>query len=222
MNNQNFIATIFCLTLSLSTLYSQDETNSNKKSKPALNNLSTAYSKDWSIEVGTGLYLADVRTDLPGYTVVPADLKAAMKIDEVGLDDFAGGIFRGNTEFIFSGYGLAVLHGTESRFVGAKFGPRYNFVQPNWKFVPFVEGYVGFGFNDSQGASDARGQIGQGQDFSFNFGIATGVRYDINDDWFVRLSGVYTHFSNAGLSEPARKNRAMDAAGPLIALGYRF
>ena len=181
-----------------------------------------AMDQDWSIEIGSGFLVADVRTDLPGYTMVPADLTAAMRIDDDSLDNFLDGIVRGHTEFLFRGFGYGVIHGIESRFTGVNFGPRYNFVQPGWKWVPFVEGFVGLAFSDSQGLTITRGQVGQGQDFAFNFGIALGTRYDINDAWFVRFTGVYSHVSNAGLSDPERKNRAMDAAGPEVSLGYRF
>ncbi len=189
--------------------------------KPGLR--AVAEDQDWSIEIGSGLLIDSVRTDLPGYTLVPAELAASLQCDNVSLDNFVGGIFRGNTEFVFRGFGMAVVHGIESRFMGINLGPRYNFVQQGWKFVPFVEGTVGFAFTDSQGVTTLnRGQIGQGQDFMFNFGIATGIRYDINDSWFVRFSAIYSHFSNAGLSEPERKNRAIDAAGPMLSLGYCF
>ncbi len=173
--------------------------------------------------IASALSCPDVRTDLPGYTLVPANLTASLKVDDVSLDNVAGGWLRGNTEFFFRGEGLAVLHGApESRFLGISFGPRYNFVQPGWKVVPFVEGCVGFAFCDSGGLTVARGQVGQGQDFCFQFGIAGGATYDITNDFFLRFRGVYTHYSNGGLSEPARKNRALDAAGPELAFGYRF
>jgi hypothetical protein len=179
--------------------------------------------RDWSLEVGTGVLISDVRTDLPGYTLAPAFLMASTAMDEISLDDFAGGIFRGYTEFYFTGFGMAVINGTESRFVGISLGPRYNFCQPGWKVVPYIEGLVGFAFNDSQGARNAKfGDIGQGQDFSFQFGIDIGARYDFNKDWYMRVAAVYTHFSNAGLSDPEHKNRALDAAGPQISFGRRF
>lgn len=189
---------------------------------PSVTPHAEAMDQDWSIELGTGFLVADVRTDLPGYTIVPGSLTAAMKMDDDSLDNFLDGIVRGHTDFVFRGFGYGVIEGIESRFLGVNFGPRYNFVQPGWKWVPYVEGFVGLAFNDSQGRTIARGQVGQGQDFSFNFGIALGTRYDINDSWFMRFSGVYTHMSNGGLSDPERKNRAMDAAGPEVSLGYRF
>jgi len=177
---------------------------------------------DWSIETGSGILLGDVRTDLKGYTMVPAFLTGSMKMDDVSLDNLMGGIFRGYTEFMFTAYGMAITDGYESRFVGMQYGPRYNFVQPGWKFVPFIEGHVGFGFTDSRGLTEGTKQVGQGEDFCFNFGIAAGTRYDINDAWFVRLKAIYEHFSNAGLSEPQRANRACDIAGPELSFGYRF
>lgn len=63
---------------------------------------------------------------------------------------------------------------------------------------------------------------GLGQDFNFKFSVNTGIRYDINDAWFIRLMAEYAHFPNAGLSEPARQNRAIDAAGPQPSVGCRF
>ena len=178
--------------------------------------------KEWSLEASTGALIADIRTDNTGYTLIPGSLTLGWSMDDVSLDDFCGGIFRGNTEFLFRAYGDYVYNGIESRFIGMQYGPRYNFVQPGWKWVPFVEGNVGFGFCDSQGQWRGDRQVGQGQDFCFNFGIKAGTRYDIDENWYIRLAGVFTHFSNAGLSEPGRKNRSMDAAGPELSLGYRF
>jgi len=61
-------------------------------------------------------------------------------------------------------------------------GPRYNFVQPNWKIVPFISGGVGFCFADSNPR-----QGGLGEDFNFSFEVSTGFKYLITDDWFARL-----------------------------------
>ncbi len=194
--------------------------SSRMKSQPSLKK--DADEKEWTIELGSGMLWSDVRTDLLGYTLVPAELTASTAVDEISLDKFLGGCLRGNTEFFFRGEGMAVLHGIESRFVGINLGPRYNFCQPGWRFIPYVEGNVGFSFNDSRGAIINGHAQGQGQDFSFQFGIALGTKYMITDDWYIRFAAIYTHFSNSGLSEPERKNRALDAAGPVISVGYSF
>ena len=212
------------LALALVPLVSMADSMPVLKSKaPAKANEATAKDYDWSLETGSGLLISDIRTDNKGYTLVPAELTASLKLDDVSLDKELGGILRGYTEFVFRGYGMAVKNGIEDRFVGMNYGPRYNFVQPGWDLIPYVEGNVGFGFTDSRGYTDpVKGQQGQGQDFCFNFGIGLGFRYDISPSWFMRVAGNYTHFSNAGLSEPGRKNRSIDAAGPQLTFGYRF
>jgi len=181
---------------------------------------------DWSIEAGTGVEWSNIRASHQnGYTLIPANLTAALRIDDVSLDALAGGILRGYTEFLFQGYGDAITHGPagETHIFGMNYGPRYNFVQPGWKLVPYVEGLVGFGFADSNPTVDASGTAhGLGQDFNFTFGVGAGARYDIDEHWFVRAGVLYTHFSNAGLSEPEHENQPIDALGPQVSVGFRF
>ena len=175
---------------------------------------------DWSLETGSGVLFSNVRsTALDGYTLVPVSVTASLKLDDPGDDE---GWWRGYTEFAFRPYDMEITHGPETRIVGLDFGPRYNFVQPGWKVVPFVGAMVGFGFANTQDYTNPAVPNGLGQDFNFQFTVNTGVRYDINDSWYVRLTLEYVHFSNAGLSEPARQNRAIDAAGPQLSFGYRF
>jgi opacity protein-like surface antigen len=193
-----------------------------------LDKVATANPKthDWSLEVGSGAAFSNVRmSHLDSYTYVPINLTFSLKIDELSLNNSFGGIFCGYTEFFFRGYWNQITHGPEHRIVGASFGPRYNFVQPGWKLVPFVEGGVGFGFIDSNptyGAHPWDNPRGMGQDFNFTFSVAVGVRYDFSENYYLRLSAFYQHFSNAGLSEPAHNNRAIDAIGPELSFGANF
>ncbi len=183
----------------------------------------TASEKDWSIEIATGAAFSNVReSHLDGYTIVPVTATAALKIDDVSLDNVAWGILRGYTEFLFQGYYNDIVHGPEDHIFGANFGPRYNFVQPGWKVVPYVQGLVGFGFANSSPSVAPAAPRGLGQDFNFTFGVGGGFRYDITDEWFARVGIEYTHYSNAGLSEPAHPNRAIDDLGPQVGIGYRF
>jgi hypothetical protein len=175
---------------------------------------------EWSFEVGSGVMFSNVRSQsADGYTLVPAFMMASLKLDDPSDDE---GWCRGYTEFAFRAYGMAITHGPESRIVGLDVGPRYNFVQPGWKVVPFIGAMVGFGFADTQDYPNPAVPYGLGQDFNFKFGVNTGIRYDINKDWFLRLMAEYAHFSSAGLSEPARRNRAIDAIGPQLSVGCRF
>jgi hypothetical protein len=175
--------------------------------------------KDWTVELGSGALWSNVRSGEPNqaYTIIPISFTASMKIDDVSLDNFAGGFLRGYTEFYFRGDYAQIVHGPENRYAGILVGPRYNFVQPGWCVVPFVEGGVGVDFADSRPDLG-----GLGQDFNFSFDVAVGAKFKINCDWFARLSCEYQHLSNAGLSEPTNPNHPIDALGPKLSFGYSF
>ncbi|MEO0454419.1 MAG: acyloxyacyl hydrolase [Verrucomicrobiota bacterium] len=145
--------------------------------------------------------------------VSPIMVSIRWQLDDVGNT----GWLRGNTEWVFTGYFTPVLEGVENRFSGALFGPRYNFVQPGSKLVPYLDTRVGFGFTDSQNVRGA-----QGQDFYFTFTVGVGARYLISDQWDIALGVIYQHISNAGLSEPGQPNNGLDTIGPHMALQFQF
>lgn len=174
--------------------------------------------KDWTLELGSGVSWSNVRSGQPNqaYTVVPINLTASLKLDDVSLDNMWGGILRGYSEFYFSGQYEQIVHGPEDHYEGLMVGPRYNFVQPGWKIIPYVEGGVGFGFANSKPQFG-----GLGQDFNFSFSAGAGFKYQINCDWFARLGVEYQHVSNAGLSDPT-PNHPIDELGPQLSIGYAF
>jgi opacity protein-like surface antigen len=181
--------------------------------------MAVASEKDWTIELGSGVLFSNVRSGEPNqaYTIIPVSLTASLKLDDVSLDDFLGGFLRGNSEFFFRGDGDAIVRGPENHYEGVMVGPRYNFVQPGWKIVPFIEGGVGIDFADSKPL-----QGGLGQDFNFSFDVAAGAKYNITDTWFARLGVEYQHLSNAGLSEPQFANHPIDGLGPKLSVGFAF
>jgi len=134
----------------------------------------------------------------------------------VSLDHELGGVLRGYSEFFFRGDYDQIVRGPETHYEGLIVGPRYNFVQPNWKIIPYVEGGVGFLFADANPAAG-----GLGQDFNFTFTVGAGAKYNITDDFFLRLGVEYQHVSNAGLSDPV-PNNAIDGLGPKLSFGYAF
>lgn len=177
----------------------------------------------WSVELGSGALVSNVReSHLDGYTLVPVELTLSRSFDTVYVENFLGGIFKGSPEILARGHHTFIVHGVESRLDGMNFGVRYNFTRPGGRLVPFAESTVGFAFTDSRGLTVDGQDRGLGQDFNFNFTLSAGLRLDVNKHWFVRLAAVYSHYSNAGLSEPERDNRQIDAVGPMLSAGYRF
>jgi hypothetical protein len=108
------------------------------------------------------------------------------------------GLFRGYNQIYFSALAEPILRGIENHYFGINLGPRYNFVRPGSRFIPFFSAGVGLGWIDSQPQQFQ----GQGQDFTFNIVGALGVSYRFNDRFSGELGFLYQHFSNAGLTDP--------------------
>lgn len=150
---------------------------------------------------------------LPSYTLVPLDLTLRWHL----YDPCGPSILRGNTDFSFGGSYTDIEKGPESRYVAMLIGLRYNFVQPNWRLVPYLELRGGLGWTDAQQPNEvAHGKpgIGQGQDFTFTFMMGGGFRYDFNPTWSATVGVNYMHVSNMYLSEPKYYNHGINVLGP--------
>jgi hypothetical protein len=147
------------------------------------------------------------------YIYLPQLITVGWQLDEIGND----GWNRGNTEFLFSGMFGPTIQGPNPWFAGGLFGPRYNFIQPDWPVVPYLESRVGFMFTHATGAPDS-----QGQDFCFSFTIGAGVRIPVMEQLSVNLGVMYQHISNGGLSEPETQNVGLDSIGPTLSVSWAF
>ena len=122
---------------------------------------------------------------------------------------------RGYHQFYISAIAEPIFKGIENHYFGFNVGFRYNFVQPHWRFVPYISGGVGAGGIDSH--PEVPG--GQGQDFTFNILSAAGVSYIVNDHWKVDVGALYQHFSNGGQTDP---NPSLNLFGPQVGVSYSF
>jgi hypothetical protein len=130
------------------------------------------------------------------------------------------GPLRGNTELTASLSLTAIARGPETAYGAFDLGFRRNFIQRNWRLVPFFEGWLGAGFID---AAEPRGNpYAQGQDFTFTIRMGTGVRYNINERFGASLAASYMHVSNAYLSEPRYDDNGINVVGPVIAVYMRL
>ena len=207
---------LFCFSLGL--LHSGVETHS----LPNLNSEVTVASqsvKDWTVEIGSGAAYSNVRHSSGNdYKLQMNDICFSYQLDEVSLLGWR----RGFTEWVSQANVNVVLEGPETHMFGITFGPRYNFVQEGWKVIPFVGSQIGAVFVDSRNDS-LKNPRGFGQDFTMTFQVESGVKVPLTSTLFLRLSAIYSHFSNGGLSEPNhRANNDIDALGARLAFGSSF
>src|SRR5262249_23496326 len=69
------------------------------------------------------------------YTLVPVIASLRWQL----YDPKGPSFLRGNTELTFGGTYTAIAEGPESVFAGPLVGARYNFIQPNWRLVPYAD-----------------------------------------------------------------------------------
>ena len=151
----------------------------------------------------------------PDYTLVPLTLSLRWHLDDIGGPWF----LRGNTDVTFSGNYTIIPRGPESYYAAFITGARYNFVQPNWRITPYVEGRVGAGFTDAKGPDGV--PYAQGQDFTFTFLMGAGARYNFDPRYSISAGVTYMHISNLYLSDNAY-NYGINVFGPVIGVNYAF
>jgi hypothetical protein len=109
---------------------------------------------------------------------------------------------------VFSGFGNVMI--------GPTFLVRYNFVQPNWKVIPYLQAGAGFVYTDAYQNGNQRA-IGQAIEFTPQ--ASAGLRYLVNDNWSINAEGIFHHVSNANMSN---RNLGINGVGGLIGVTYFF
>jgi hypothetical protein len=153
--------------------------------------------------------------EFPDYTLIPLTLSLRWHLDDIG----GPWILRGNTDVTFSGNYTIISQGPESYYASFMTGARYNFVQPNWRVAPYVEGRVGAGFTDAKGPDGVL--YAQGQDFTFTFSMGAGLRYNFDPRYSVSAGVTYMHISNLYMSKDAY-NYGLNVVGTTVGLNVGF
>jgi len=122
------------------------------------------------------------------------------------------GWWRGNFEFLGEGFGSDIFDGPGGYIAGMTLWARYNFVQPGWHFVPYVQAGAGLT------ATDINPRI-VGQTFNFNLEIGLGTRYLLSQRWALLIEYRYQHISNANTGA---HNIGINAHGPILGVSYLF
>jgi len=126
------------------------------------------------------------------------------------------GWLRGNNEFLLEAFGGVVTKGVGNFLAGGSPLWRYNFVQPEARWVPYIQlGMGALGTNISK----SRRQQEIGEEFNFALQAGVGLKYLINDQWSVSVEADYRHISDAGMSP---RNMGLNSLGGLMLLSYIF
>lgn len=151
-------------------------------------------------------------SDRPTFNYAPTILRFGWMLNTPEGDSF----YRGNFEALADLYTAGIFDGAGGLIIGPTALVRYNFVQPGWKFVPYIQGGAGIVYTD---AYKNHGQSLIGQAFEFTPQASVGVRYMIDNNWSINLEGMFHHISNANL---ASRNVGVNSVGAFLGVSYLF
>ncbi len=129
-------------------------------------------------------------------------------------------VLRGNWEGSSSASFTMIPRGPETRYWAYILGIRRNFVQRNWRVVPYFDGRVGVG--DINAKEPYGVQYAQGQDLTFTVMLHAGARYNLNPRYSFSAGAAYMHISNMYMSEPKYPNYGINVWGPMIGMSVRL
>lgn len=143
----------------------------------------------------------------------------AVNSARVGLmlyDPQGPGVLRGNFEVLGEIFAGGIFDGPGDVLAGSTLIFRYNFVQPQARFIPYLQIGAG-GVYTNIDEKESRGLISL--PVEFNLQANAGARYMLNDRWSVVVEAAYRHVSNAEINLP---NYGLDNIGGNVGFGFSF
>jgi lipid A 3-O-deacylase len=157
--------------------------------------------------------LTNLPGDSPVFNYAQTNLRLGWMLTNPGpQEDF----FRGNWEGLVEVSNSIIFKGFGNYIGGITVLFRYNFVQPDWKIIPYVQGGAGIVYNDAY-KDETQQAIGQAIEFTPQFSL--GLHYLIARHWSLDAEGMFHHISNAGMS---KRNRSINALGGFLGITYFF
>lgn len=129
-------------------------------------------------------------------------------------------VLRGNWDLTCSlGY-TAIPRGAETRYFSYNMGLRRNFVPRNWHVIPYFDVRAGLGLINAKGPLGV--YYAQGQNFTFNLNMGSGVRYSFGPRYAISAGLNWMHISNGNLSAPHYSNYGINVYGPMIGIDIQM
>ena len=123
---------------------------------------------------------------------------------------------RGTFEAVLEATGSYVWQSFGTYMVGITGLVRYNFVQPNWIVVPYIQGGSGIIYTNARNWSD---QDAIGGNWEFTPQFAGGLKFLLEKNWTFNIEGSFQHISNANTSA---RNEGVNAYGGFVGFTYVF
>ncbi len=178
------------------------------------------------VEVSTPFDKGRVEIQIGGtyyHTIRSGDSRP--RVEDVGglarvgwmLSDVSGdGFFRGNLEFLIEASASGIVDGPGDVLASGVILLRYNFVQPDSKWVPYFQ--LGGGGTYSDMHEDESQRL-LGSEWSFNLQAGLGIRYLCSDRCAVFLEANYRHVSNADTND---RNVGINQVGGVLGVSLFF
>jgi len=168
-----------------------------------------------SVQAVSGALFSQTRLgpDVPDFNYSQTNIRLGWMLN---TPDPGNGWLAGNWEALIELSANGIFEGSGNIMIGPSALVRYNFVQPDWKVVPYLQAGLGFVYTD---AYEDKGQRAIGQAIEFTPRAGAGVRILVSKDWSVDVEGLFHHVSNAGLAD---RNLGVNAVGGLVGATYHF
>ncbi len=168
------------------------------------------------IQIGAGINMSinSASAARPTLDDVDAHMRVGWMLNDPMLNEWLGGIFRGNIELLADAFAGGIVRGPGNYLAGMSLLLRYNYLQPGWKLVPYHQFGIGFAYSDVH--EDVTQRL-LGQEFEFNLQCGIGVRYLLSDRSALYVEGSWRHISNAGL---ANRNAGLNSLGVQLGVSY--
>jgi len=155
--------------------------------------------------------LTNLPEDSPVFNYAQTNLRLGYMLTSPGPQ---GDFFRGNWEGLVEISNSVIFEGFGNYIGGITVLFRYNFLQPDWQVIPYVQGGAGIVYTDAY-KDETQQAIGQAIEFTPQFSV--GLHYRMTPNWALDLEGMLHHISNAGISE---RNRSINALGGFVGITY--
>jgi hypothetical protein len=195
----------------LTTAFSQAGTDDVKDLRQPLVTSVERFAKGTvDIQVLAGAQFSPITGKRDTFNYAPGIVRVGYQFTDLGEDH----PLRGNWEALLDLYGAGIFAGPGNFLIGPTALIRYNFVQPGWCVVPYLQGGCGLLFND---AYEDKSQKLIGSVVEFSPQVSAGARYLINDKWSLDAEVMFHHISNANT---ANRNVGVNALGGQVGFSY--